>query len=292
VSALPFRPGKGDLETENVDEASSGQGTSTVVENGRAEVSEAERSRGACALLRSTWGAILDFCLPAFCPLCQNGLRHGEHIVCETCWAKLPEATHDGCPRCGSSLTPRLGRCPACAATTYSFTRTAVLGPYAGTLEGIIRLMKYRPMPSLAQRLGGLLGQHLMRVDLIRDAHVVVPVPLHPTKKRERGFSQTEAIARQVAECLGIPVCEHTLRRHRWTKPQASLSWRQRRQNVRGAFGPGRDPRPHQCKVILVDDVFTSGATADEASKALLSMGAREVVVAALARTPLAQRVE
>ena len=158
-----------------------------------------------------------------------------------------------------------------------------------GTLEGIIRLMKYRPMPNLALRLGSLLGERLMGTGLVRDAHVVVPVPLHPTKKRERGFSQTAALARAVAASVNLPVWERTLRRHRWTKPQTSLSWKERRQNVRGAFGAGGGPRPHQCKVVLVDDVFTSGATADEASRALLSLGAREVLVAALARTPLTE---
>jgi ComF family protein len=238
-------------------------------------------------MLWSVAGALFDFFMPAFCPLCGRPLQTGERLVCEACWTSLPAVPPDTCPRCGSAFRPTGGRCAVCAGARYSFESVRALGLYRGKLEELVRLMKYKPMPDLARRLGQELGQLLKTNDHFAGFHVVVPVPLHPTKRRERGFSQTAALAREVAHCLGVDVWEHALRLVRWTEPQAQLNWRERRENVRGAFAAGRGRRPHRMKVVLVDDVFTSGATADEASRTLLDLGARKVVVAAVARTPL-----
>jgi competence protein ComFC len=243
-------------------------------------------TRGWLGTLRTVWDAVLDFILPAFCHLCQNPLGPGERIVCERCWTTATEPQKGGCPRCAYPLLPSEGSCPACAQTAYAFKRVLVLGLYDGGLEQLIRLMKYRPMPELAQRLGQCLGRRLAGDPLLRGTDAVVPVPLHSAKRRERGFCQATILAREVAGCLDVRLEETVLRRAEWTKSQTTLSWADRRQNVREAFvaGPGR--RPHKQKVLLVDDVFTSGATADEAARMLLDMGAREVLVAAVARTP------
>ncbi len=231
--------------------------------------------------------ALLDFFMPAFCPLCGRPLQFGERLVCEACWSSLPAPPRDACPRCGSALRPTGGRCAVCARAGYSFDAVHALGPYSGKLDELVRLMKYKPMPDLARRLGQELGRSLKTNDDFAGSDVVVPVPLHPTKRRERGFSQTAVLARAVAHCLCVDVWERALRRVRWTEPQAQLNWRERRENVKGAFAAGRGYRPHHMRVVLVDDVLTSGATADEASRTLLNLGARKVVVATVARTPL-----
>ncbi len=236
--------------------------------------------------LRALWGAVLDFVLPAFCHICQCSLGPGERIVCNQCWRNATEPLKGGCPRCAAPLVPFEGSCPACVQTTYGFKGVVVLGLYEGDLEQLIRLMKYRPMPDLAHRLGEHLGRRLAGSPLVKSTNVVVPVPLHPAKRRERGFCQTTRLAREVARCLEVPLGATVLQRATWTESQTRLSWPERRENVRGAFAPGGGHRPHNQKVLLVDDVFTSGATADEATKVLLNMGAREVVVAAVARTP------
>jgi competence protein ComFC len=238
------------------------------------------------AHLRASWGAILDFLLPAFCELCQSPLRPGERIVCDACWSSVTSPANGGCPRCAAPFTPFEGACPACARTSYAFKGVLVVGPYDGTLGQLIRLMKYRPMPDLARRLGERLGQRVAGTPLVRSTNVVVPVPLHRAKSRERGFCQTTVMAREVARSLEVPLGSSVLRRTKWTRSQTKLSWPERRENVRGAFAQGGGHRPHNQKVLLVDDVFTSGATADEAAKVLLDLGAREVVVAAVARTP------
>ncbi len=240
--------------------------------------------RSVAEFARKMAGAMLDFVLPAFCAVCERPLHVGESIVCTACWEGFAESSDDGCPRCGSSLPPSGGRCAACVGSAFSFAGAAVLGAYEGILENLIRLMKYRPMPDLARRLGVRLGARLSAGHRVDACEIVVPVPLHPTKQRERGFSQTSILAREVARWLQLPCSDGILRRIRWTRSQTTLPWDERRENVRGAFGPGRADLPYARKVLLVDDVLTSCATADEASRALLNLGAREVVVGAVAR--------
>ena len=114
---------------------------------------------------------------------------------------------------------------------------------------------------------------------------ILVPVPLHPARQRQRRFNQAEEIAHHLARVLNLPVCSE-LRRIQQTLPQKSLTARQRKQNLAGAFATHRPDHIARKRIILVDDVVTTGATAAVISRLLLARGAEDVIVAALARTP------
>ncbi len=198
------------------------------------------------------------------------------------------------CARCAGSLYPTTPCCPVCAlpeeggapvmcrrcrASPPPFARVIAPWRYGGELAVAIRRLKYggargAGRPDLARPLGALLAPHLPR-----DVDVVVPVPLHPRRLAERGFSQAAAVAR--AARPPAPVRD-LLRRQRATDEQAGLTRAARGRNVKGAFVAAR--RLDGQRVLLVDDVVTTGATAAACTRALRAAGAASVVVAALAR--------
>ncbi len=159
---------------------------------------------------------------------------------------------------------------------------------YGGALREAIRALKYRRRRGVGHYLGALLAERTLG-SLPSDLCTVIPVPLHPARLRERGFNQAELLARPVAKALGIPCLPAALRRL-GREAQAGLHAEARRHNVVGAFEPG--PAAVWGKVLLVDDVFSTGATAGACARALLAAGAEEVIVLTLARAVLRQGVE
>lgn len=158
-----------------------------------------------------------------------------------------------------------------------------VLGvaPYGGGLKEAIHRLKYARRTALAGPLGRIMGAVAASVGMAGD--VLVPVPLHPLRERERGFNQSELLAAAAAEEMGISLCGAGLRRSRNTRPQARLSGGARGENVRDAFTVVAPGEFAGATVILVDDVFTTGSTAAECGRVLISAGARDVYVLVLA---------
>jgi len=150
-----------------------------------------------------------------------------------------------------------------------------------GPLRKAIHRFKYDNVRDLAAPLGGLLGDYLERELL--PAEVIVPVPLHPKRLRERGYNQSALLARQLGEQTGLPVLEGSLLRMRETASQVELSAQERKENVRGAFACV-DERLAGKRVLLIDDVCTTGATLEACSIALAQRGPRSVWALVLAR--------
>lgn len=150
-------------------------------------------------------------------------------------------------------------------------------GIYAGALKAAIHQLKYFSARRLARPLGALLGG----LDLPA-ADIAVPVPLSPRGLRQRGFNQTHLIGRAACATLGVPVVPGLLVKMKDTLPQARLTSKERIKNVRGAFGL-RSKLDGQ-RVLLIDDVVTTGATVRECARTLLKAGAAEVAVACVAR--------
>lgn len=172
------------------------------------------------------------------------------------------------------------GRCALCRSGLRAFDAAYSYGPYGGTLRELIHLLKYRGIQPLAAPLGGFLLRSLPR-DEAFDA--IVPVPLHWRRRWQRGFNQAELLARTVAHSTGIPA-RNMLRRVRATSTQAGLTNSARRRNMIQAFRCGRAEQVRDQRILLVDDVMTTGSTAAACARALKSAGAARVAVLTVAR--------
>jgi len=164
------------------------------------------------------------------------------------------------------------------------FGSARALVVYDQEIFPILRRMKYGPDASLARFMGALLAMHLTGELAGRDLDGVVPIPLHVSRLRHRGFNQSAVMGRAVARSLGVPLELGLLDRPRHTPPQVGLSRSQRRGNVRGAFRVRERGLARGRNLLLVDDVYTTGATLREASRELLRGGANQVHVLTFAR--------
>lgn len=225
--------------------------------------------------LRQLGRQLGDLLLPGNCLLCAAPSR--ETLLCPACAADLPSQPEDSCPQCGEQSAPGL-RCGTCLKHAPHFASTTALFRYDFPANRLVQALKYGHQLAVAAWLGELLSEHL------RDhaADLVVPLPLHPERLRERGFNQAIEIARPIARKLGKPLALEALHRIRATPPQAELKLKARAKNVRGAFECRQEIEGR--RILLVDDVMTSGATLDEAARILMLHGAAQVDVAVAAR--------
>jgi len=204
--------------------------------------------------------------------------------VCDRCWASIPLLTPPVCHTCGEPLATwrtlegTVARCPRCRRGRRRVSQARALGPYDGVLRGIIHAIKYDGRRSLARPLS--LRMRAQCGDVLSGAAAIVPVPLHPSRTRERGFNQ----AADLAAHLGVPI-SHALIRVRATTAQADLPEGQRHRNVRAAFAATRRAEDVRgAVVVLVDDVSTTGATLEACATVLLEAGVREVRALTAAR--------
>jgi ComF family protein len=227
---------------------------------------------------------LLDFVYPPHCELCAARLDRGERIICRTCWRDVNGITAPFCSRCGIPLSTSDTFCDACLKRGRLFSFSRSYGLFDLTLRHIVHLLKYRRRKGLAaplvSRMAVLMGSDARYGSM--DA--LIPVPLHGVKRRSRGFNQSRLLAGGLSLLSGLPVIENVLIRKRNTVSQSSLSLSQRMTNVRGAFAVTGSPAIRDRRVILIDDVLTTGSTADACAGALLQAGAAEVCVMTVAR--------
>jgi ComF family protein len=215
--------------------------------------------------LRSIGHALAQAALAAQCPACGRPAGHQKAGVCLACWDEVD--------------ADRFPAAPAAAGLEAVHPVVAV-GPYRGRLRRVVRCFKFSGLPGLARPLGERLAAALDG----RSADVVVPVPLHWSRRWRRGYNQADLLARVVGRSIGCPGEPGALRRVRRTAPQRGATRDERARNVRGAFA-AKDARLEGARVLLVDDVVTTGATLTECARMLEEAGAIEVRAAAVART-------
>ena len=262
--------------------------------------SETSRWRAVARVLRSPMDALGCALLPAFCTLCGSPLPHLSSVpICAVCWTEFPVQSGNLCARCGDLLdAPVLagpsssGLCRACRLAPPPFVRAVAYGPYQDRMKAAIHALKYDLLHPAARGLGRMLAQAIAQLAAEAPAEMlVVPVPLHRSKYAERGFNQARSLAVYALAALGkthpewrLTLASSTLMRLRATKSQAGLTPRQRRLNVRGAFTVPDPSAVCGKHVLIIDDIFTTGATARAAAKTLTEAGAESVWVATLAR--------
>jgi len=234
---------------------------------------------------------VLDLILPTRCRTCKRTFsEEANPCFCRDCWATISRIDGPCCPRCGkpfaseAALSHSPGHlCGDCRGRSPHFDHAVAAGWYEGVLAEAIHLVKYRGKTLLTRPLGGLL---LRAMERLPETDALVPVPLHPSRLRERGFNQALLLCDSVRAESGRPVIPDALERIRVTPPQIGLSHKDRRRNVRRAFVPNRPERIEGRRIVLVDDVFTTGATVNECARVLKRAGAESVSVLTVARTP------
>jgi ComF family protein len=250
-------------------------------------VGEAAPVRSA---LRSLADGALAILLAPTCAACHEPLDEPSRgPVCGRCWNAIVPITPPCCRTCGDPLpswriiSVAESTCARCRRKPPLVTLARAVGSYEGSLRAIVHALKYGARFTVARPLAARL--RACGEEVLAGADLVVPVPLHPSRLRQRGFNQAAEIARH----LGVPM-QHALRRTRRTPSQADLPASRRHANVRGAFAPAGDALVTGLTVVLVDDVSTTGATLNACAAALLTAGARDVraliVARAVTRTP------
>jgi ComF family protein len=239
-------------------------------------------------MLRTAADAVLSVVLAPTCASCDELLEQPTRgPVCVACWQSILPLTPPLCDQCGDPLPAwrSISRAPAvcarCRRTRRLVRRARSIGAYDGALRRIVHALKYEGRRSVARPLAALMRQS--GAGILAGARYAVPVPLHPSRRRERGFNQ----AADLAHCLGLPVVA-ALRRIRATAPQTGLPAAQRHRNVRHAFALSRAgrrlSRVPAAIVVLVDDVSTTGATLEACARVLKEAGVQEVRALTAAR--------
>ncbi|MEC9434769.1 MAG: double zinc ribbon domain-containing protein [Pseudomonadota bacterium] len=241
--------------------------------------------------------AAADLLYPPLCTWCRAEVME-PHALCPACWRETHYIAHPLCDRCGAPISGGEDApfCDHCLNRPLAFRRARAAVLYDGVGRDLTLAFKHgdrldiaRPASTWMRRIGR---------ELLEDADWVAPVPLHWTRLLKRRFNQSAELARRLARDAGRPYCGDLLRRTRATRSQGGLGRDQRRDNLQGAFAVRRPDRARGARILLVDDVYTSGATLSACAEALLAAGARRVEALCLARVapeadgPIFSRIE
>ncbi len=248
------------------------------------------RSVGAC--LQGLREALASLFFPAPCRICGELLDSANRIpLCRSCLMSLRPMGEPCCARCGrpfvSSVAVQvegLPLCHLCRRGLYDFDFARSYGIYTESMAGAIMLLKYQQVTPLAAWFAAHLRETFDHHREMFLADIVVPVPAHAARQRERGYNHAELIAKPLARSLGWPCRSYLLVRSRPRPDKLRLSLRERWRSVRGAYTIRNGLRVDNLRVLLVDDVLTTGATLDACSRALRKAGASKVVALTVAR--------
>lgn len=240
------------------------------------------------------WQRMIDTVLPPRCLDCGVVVER-EAALCADCWPRYAFLSTPYCACCGFPFEYEPGPddvlCGACAARRPAYRKARAVLAYDNAVRPLIVDFKHGDRTGVAPALGRWLAR--AAAELMAEADCVVPVPLHRRRLFERRYNQSALLANALGRASGLPVRHGLLVRRRATVSQGHLSPSARRRNVKGAFAPGEGGRPAIAglRVLLVDDVFTTGATVEECARVLMRAGATHVDVVTLARVVRARTV-
>ncbi len=232
--------------------------------------------------------AFADILFPPRCHACKTFIPDaGEIHICQACLAGSPIISSPHCTVCGLPFLTEGGAdhpCGYCCQAPPPFAAARAAVQFDGPVRELIHRFKYGKKVQHCRPLALLAARQLGAFAAACSADLIMPVPLHLKRLRERGFNQAVLLADALARQWRLPLSRDMLRRIRWTEPQINLSAAERRENVRGAFAVRDAAAVENRRVILVDDVCTTGSTVAECARTLRKTGASEVFVVTVAR--------
>ena len=240
----------------------------------------------------SLFASLADILYPPACLLCHarfHPWQPAADLFCEACAKALPVNGPPVCTCCGRELPGAFDAvmlCAACRSGAHAFDRARAPWTYTGPMRDAVRQFKYHRRWRIGRWLAREMAAAARRDFPLEELDAVLPVPPHWVKRYARGFNPVGDLARTVSEALGKPCLPAALRRTRWTKTQTRLPSPARARNVQGAFAASH-PLAQGRTFLLIDDVLTSGATADACARALKAAGASRVFVLTAAQTPV-----
>jgi ComF family protein len=237
------------------------------------------------ASVKQLFNALLDVILPPICHICHSFIPNaGSLHICPSCRDRLPLVSSPLCSICGIPFagTGNDHRCGTCLTHPPHFDSARAHFLYEGAIRDLIHSFKYNRLTHLRYPLALLTLEGMSE---FHDPHLIVPVPLHRSRLRQRGFNQAVLLGRVLSRQLSLPMLPDALVRTRQTEPQIELSATERRVNVKGAFSVKRPDHVAGKRILLLDDVMTTGSTMDECAKELKKAGAEVVIATAIART-------
>jgi len=218
---------------------------------------------------------LVDFFYPPNCTICHSVLQTEERVVCEKCWQQIPRV---------DSQKDIVAEIQHSLKSPIFFTQVYPIWQFEGPIQQIIHLLKYQNYQILARRMGEFMAEKISALPISVQDIVLIPVPLHKTRVRERGYNQSHLLCEYIASRLSIRFTDGILIRNRYTQSQTKLDAANRQKNVQEAFQVVAPDHVNGKMVILVDDVITTGATMNACASALSKSGASEIYLVSAAK--------
>jgi ComF family protein len=233
------------------------------------------------------WPALRDILFPLSCLACGAGLKGCQDIsFCQVCLQNVRLIRAPFCTTCGKPFDNSTGEnhlCGYCLKHEWNFTRARAVVCYQAPVAEAVKVFKYSGKMHGLETFAALTRQYYLHHPL-PEPDLILPVPLHPKRLRKRGFNQALVLGRKLFPGSKERIDPHVLERHKWTCPQTGLKGAERRRNVKNAFRVKNTEKIKNKKVLLVDDVLTTGATVNECARILLKSKAADVEVFTFAR--------
>lgn len=226
--------------------------------------------------LISIWFDFVDLIFPRCCAACDKGLIGNENVICTACRIALPRAGQD------SIFSEMIGQ-KFLDRHEVTETHAFLLFTKKGKVQKLLHALKYKGQPEVGVELGFMFGQEMLENDMLPYADLIISVPLHKRKLKSRGYNQSDKLAEGFSKATNIPWSGDVLLRAKYTETQTGKTRNERWENVRGVFVVQGDVRGK--KVIIMDDVLTTGATIEACIEVLLEAGCTEFIVLTIAST-------
>lgn len=241
--------------------------------------------------MRKFFNYLINIIFPSKCLVCGRILPIREEArVCSQCWENIEFVKPPFCAKCGRPLpAPHrssgagFALCFDCSREPPLFGRMRAVGIYNQPLRKCIHLLKYRNKTRLAQPLGQLMVNYMKQYYNNQKFNLLIPVPLHPSRLKERGFNQSKLLAEPISKFFNIPLASHLLKRVQNTRSQFELTKHERQENLKNAFAVTHPELVWEKSILLIDDISTTGTTINECTKPLLASGAKFIWALVLA---------